>query len=106
MGRGQQRMPLWRIEAVADVDDPVWQDRVQWEWVVVRAASPAFARTLATGLDTPSNSNRYGVENPNFGSGFSSEKLYWVVRDATGQYDESGPDGVVAESRRRRPVDP
>ncbi len=99
-------MPLWRIEAVADVDDPVWQDRAQWEWVVVRAASPAFARTLATGLDTPSDVHRYGVENANLGSGFSSEKLYRVMQDTSGAYEEQGPDGVVAESRRRGPVDP
>lgn len=98
-------MALWRIEAVADVDDPVWQDRAQWQWVIVRAASPAFARTLATGLDTPSDTNRYGVENPNLGSGFSSEKLYRVVRDTSGQYEDAGPDGVVAESQRRGPPD-
>jgi hypothetical protein len=72
----------------------------QWDWVVVRAASPAFARTLASGLDTPSDTYRYGVENPNLGSGFTSEKLYWVVRETSGRHDEVGPDGVVAESRR------
>jgi hypothetical protein len=99
-------MPLWRIEAVADVDDPVWQDRAQWEWVVVRAASPAFARTLAAALDKPSEPNRYGVENPELGSGFSSEKLYRVVRDTSGRYEAEGPEGIVAESRRRGPVDP
>ena len=68
--------------------------------MVVRAASPAFARTLASGLDTPSDVNRYGVENPNLGSGFTSEKLYRVVPETSGRYDETGPDGVVAESRR------
>jgi hypothetical protein len=93
-------MPLWRIEPVADVDDPGWQGRTQWQSVVVRAASPAFARTLAGGLDTPNNANRYGVENPNFGSGFSSEKLYRVVPETSGRYEEAGPEGIVAESRR------
>ncbi|MCU0894189.1 MAG: hypothetical protein MUD06_07670 [Rhodospirillales bacterium] len=93
-------MPLWRIEPVADADDPGWQGRVQWQSVVVRAASPAFARLLASALDTPNDANRYGVENPNLGSGFFSEKLYWVVPETSGQYEETGPDGVVAESRR------
>lgn len=97
-------MPLWRIEAVADVDDPAWQDRAQWEWVVVRAASPAFARVLATALDTPEEVNRYGVENPNLGSGFSSEKLYRVAPDTSGRYEATGPDGIMAESRRRGPL--
>lgn len=99
-------MPLWRIEPVADMDDPVWQDRAQWEWVLVRAASPAFARTLASGLDTPAETNRYGVENPNLGSGFSSEKLYHVRRDTSGSHPEQGPDGIVAECRRRGPAGP
>lgn len=99
-------MPLWRIEAVADMDDPVWQDRAQWEWVIVRAASPAFARTMATGLDTPSEIHRYGVQNRDLGSGFSSEKLYNVVPETSGAYQEQGPDGIVAESRRRGPVNP
>jgi|APTNR8051073442_1049403.scaffolds.fasta_scaffold01308_17 hypothetical protein len=99
-------MPLWRIEAVADMDDPVWQDRAQWEWVIVRAASPAFARTLATDLDTPSGVNRYGVQNSNLGSAFSSEKLYHVVPETSGAFEAQGPDGIVAESRRRGPVNP
>jgi len=99
-------MPLWRIKAVADMDDPAWQDRAQWDWVVVRAASPAFARTIATALDTPSETYGYGIENPNLGSGFSSEKLYRVVPETSGRYEEAGPDEIVAESRRRGPVDP
>jgi hypothetical protein len=40
------------------------------------------------------------VENPNFGSGFSSEKLYRVVPETSGRYEEAGPEGIVAESRR------
>lgn len=99
-------MPLWRIEADADMDDPTWQDRAQWEWVVVRAAWPAFARTLAATLDTPSETNRYGVENANLGSGFTSEKLYRVLPETSARYEETGPDGIVAQSRRCGPVDP
>lgn len=99
-------MPLWRIEAVADMDDPAWQDRAQWDWIVVRAASPAFARTIASTLDTPSETYGYGIENPNLGSGFFSEKLYRVVPEPPGRYEEAGLDGVVAESRRLGPVDP
>jgi hypothetical protein len=71
-----------------------------------RPVAPAFARTLAAALDTPGDANRYGVENPNLGSGFSSEKLYRVVRDTSGRYEDTGPDGIVAQNRRRGPVDP
>ncbi len=97
-------MPLWEIEPVADWDDPNWQSRPQWERVVVRAETPAFARAVARVLDTPKDSPEYGDEHPRLGSGFVSEKLYRVKPLADGgAFAEAGPDEILSRTRRLAP---
>lgn len=96
-------MALWLIEPIAASDDPAWQGRAQWQSVVVRASTPAFARTLARPLDTPDTAPEYGDEHPRLGSGFASEKLYRVVPFASDAYAQTGPDEILSERRRCGP---
>ncbi len=97
-------MPLWEIEPVADWDDPTWQSRPQWQRVIVRADTPAFARAVARILDTPQFSPEHGDEHPQLGSGFANEKLYRVkpLADA-GASAEAGPDEILSQTRRLAP---
>lgn len=88
-------MGLWMIEPVADSDDPRWQDRLQFRQVVVRAATPAFARLLAAPLDTPDRALQFGQQNAQLGSGFKDEKLYRVVPYRGDAYAVEGPDTVL-----------
>jgi hypothetical protein len=88
-------MGLWVLEPVADSDDPRWQDRLQFRRVVVRAASPAFARFLAAPLDTPDRALQFGQQNAHLGSGFKDEKLYRVVPYRGDAYATEGPDTVL-----------
>lgn len=97
-------MALWEIEPVADWDDPNWQSRPQWERVVVRADTPAFARAVARVLDTTAGSREFGDEHPRLGSGFANEKLYRVKPLADpGGFAEAGPDEILSQTRRLVP---
>jgi hypothetical protein len=88
-------MGLWVIEPMARSDDPRWQDRRQFRRVVVRAATPAFARILAGPLDTPDRALQFGQQDPHLGSGFKDEKLYRVVPYHGDAYAVEGPDTVL-----------
>lgn len=88
-------MGLWVLESVADPDDPRWQDRLQFRRVVVRAATPAFARFVARTLDTPERPLQFGQQDAHLGSGFKDEKLYWVVSYHGNAYAAEGPDTVL-----------
>lgn len=88
-------MGIWMLEPVADPDDPRWQDRLQFQRVIVRAQSPAFARFVATNLDTPKRPLQYGQQNAHLGSGFRDEKLYRVAPYHGDAYPEEGPDTVL-----------
>ena len=88
-------MGLWVLEPVADPDDPRWQDRLQFERVIVRAATPAFARLMARTLDTPDRPLQFGQQNAHLGSGFKDEKLYHVVPYHGDAYPAEGPDTVL-----------
>jgi hypothetical protein len=88
-------MGLWVLEPVADPDDPRWQDRLQFRRVVVRAPTPAFARFLARGLDTPDRPLQFGQQNAHLGSGFKDEKLYRAVPYHGDAYAAEGPDAVL-----------
>lgn len=88
-------MGLWLIEPVAESDDPRWQDRLQFRRVVVRAATPAFARFLAGPLDTPDRALQFGQQNAHLGSGFKDEKLYRVVPYRGDAYAVEGSDTVL-----------
>jgi hypothetical protein len=94
-------MSLWLIQPTADPDDPAWQGRPQWERVIVRAASPAFARVVARTLDTTKVAPEYGDEHPHLGSGFADEKLYAVTPlTSPGGYKGDGLDEILFEARR------
>lgn len=88
-------MGLWVLEPVANSDDPRWQDRLQFRRVVVRAATPAFARLLAAPLDTPERPLQFGQQNAQLGSGFKDEKLYRVVPYRGDAYPVEGPNAVL-----------
>ncbi len=88
-------MGLWTLERVADPDDPRWQDRLQFQRVIVRAASPAFARLVASTLDTPDRALQFGQQNPHLGSGFKDEKLYRVTPYRGDAYSAAGPEAVL-----------
>jgi hypothetical protein len=88
-------MGLWVIEPVADSDDPRWQDRLQFQRVIVRAETAAFARFLARTLDTPEVPLQFGQQNAHLGSGFKDEKLYRVRPYHGDAHDPEGPDGVL-----------
>jgi hypothetical protein len=88
-------MGLWVLEPVADSDDPRWQDRLQFRRVVVRAATPAFARLVAAPLDTPERPLQFGQQNAHLGSGFKDEKLYRVVPYRGDSYPVEGPNTVL-----------
>ena len=88
-------MGIWMLEPVADPDDPRWQDRLQFQRVIVRAQSPAFARFVARTLDTPERPLQYGQQNAHLGSGFRDEKLYRVTPYHGDTYPEEGPDTVL-----------
>lgn len=93
-------MPSWVIEPVADPDDPRWQTRRQWQRVVVRAPSAAFARVLAETLDTPERALEQGHEHPHLGSGFKDEKLYRVASSHDTDHPADGPDGILEAVER------
>ncbi len=93
-------MALWVLEPVADLDDSWWQGRRQWARVVVRAATPAFARVVAAPLDTPEKALEFGQQDPHLGSGFKDEKLYRVVPYDGGEFPSDGDDAVLAMLER------
>jgi hypothetical protein len=99
-------MGLWVLEPVADSDDPRWQDRPQFRRVVVRAATPAFARLLAAPLDTPDRPLQFGQQNAQLGSGFKDEKLYRVVPYRGDAYAAEGPDAVLEAAPAASPGAP
>lgn len=96
-------MALWLLQPVADPDDPWWQGRLQFSRVVVRAATPAFARVLAETLDTPETARESGQENAHLGSGFKDEKLYRVVPFHGEGYGSEGPDEILDSTQRAAP---
>lgn len=73
-------MNLWRIYPVAAPGDPRWQGRQRWHEVIVRAANPAFARIIASRLESRAPRFSQGNESRALRSGFLDEKLYWVSR--------------------------
>lgn len=93
-------MALWVLEPVADPDDPRWQTRKQWQRVVVRAPSPAFARVVAETLDTSDVALEQGQEDPHLGSGFKDEKLYRATPDQAASHPLEGPDEVLEAIER------
>lgn len=95
-------MALWELTPVARSDDPNWQGRRQYARVLVRAATAAEARVVASSLDTPDTSPEAGDQHPRLKSGLSDEKLYAatpVDADAT-DADADGADAVISAEPR------
>ncbi len=99
-------MGLWVLEPVADPDDPRWQGRTQFRRVVVRAATPAFARLVAKNLDTPDRPLQFGQQDAHLGSGFKDEKLYRVVPYRGDAYPAEGNDAVLEATSAELPGAP
>lgn len=92
-------MPLWKIEPVADPEDPRWLDHPRWDEVVVRADSAGAAvATAARGLGPPAL--RVGNESPPERTGFEDVKLYRVRRIENGdRASAESPPQVVSAIR-------
>ncbi len=88
-------MGLWVFTPAAAANDPRWQGRKQFDRVVVRAPSPAFARLVARTLDTPDKALEYGQQDPHLGSGFKDELLYHVAPYPGSEDSGAGPDAVL-----------
>ena len=91
---------LWLIEPVADPADSCWQDRKIWKTVIVRAASPAFARLAAEDWALAGKQPHIGNESPSPVAGFSDVKLY-AVRPLPSEMtrtleDQGSASGVLA----------
>jgi hypothetical protein len=93
-------MALWIFRPVAAAHDPRWQGRRQYDRVVVRARSPAFARIVARTLDTPDKASESGQQDPHLGSGFTDEKLYHVARYSGDAHPAEGPDEILETIER------
>lgn len=73
-------MKLWKIEPVADTDDPRWLDHHMWQEVVVRAETSGEALNLARVMDEMKMSDvaTVGNESQALTSGLGDEKLYRI----------------------------
>jgi len=91
-------MALWKIEPVANPDDPWWQDHKRWQRVIVRADSPAVARLIAAELERGPDQSTDGNASDSFRSAFEDEKLYWVKplpAEEAKAYDATGAPAVL-----------
>lgn len=99
-------MLLWKIEPVARLDDPRWQDCIRWKLVIVRAETSALA-IIAAERQLGNPDRQIGNESPASRTGLGDEKLYWVRRIDPGDMpedaldDESSPKVLLA-----LPLDP
>lgn len=93
-------MALWILRPAAAPDATWWQGRKQYDRVVVRARSPAFARIVAQTLDTPGKALEHGQQDPHLGSGFRDEKLYHVASYSGTDWAGAGPDEILEAVER------
>jgi hypothetical protein len=94
-------MSLWKIEPVAQPDDPRWLSHRMWNEVIVRAGSAGEALRLAVAMDKREQTDvdTVGNESQALTSGLSDEKLY-AVKPLNPQadprtFEADGPDGVL-----------
>lgn len=94
-------MAVWEMTPVARPDDPSWQGRRQFARVLVRAASPAEARVVASRLDTPDEAHEFGDQHPRYRSGLMDAALY-VAHAAPGDagFEADGPAEVLEAEPR------
>lgn len=94
-------MSLWKIEPVAQPDDPRWLSHRMWNEVIVRADSAGEALRLAVAMDKREQADvdTVGNESQALTSGLSDEKLYAVKpldpRASDRAFDTDGADGVL-----------
>jgi len=89
---------IFRLVPAAEPRDPNWDRAPSHGVVVVRAASPADARIVASQaeddfLGRPAKPGD-GVST-RFASAFRDDKLYSVEEDASGEWPEAGDRAVV-----------
>lgn len=99
-------MAVFRLERIAHPGDSRWQDRPQFDEIVVEAPAPALARRRAAKLELSLGGDLTRVGNEGLASkaGVEDEKLYRVVRlseQAAKRYRKapSGPGHVLHYSR-------
>lgn len=88
---------LWRLVPAARPDDPAWLGLDIWQEVVVRADTPAQARTEAGRMSLDPGDPIGSLERADRDAGFTSEKLYRVLplpEDEAKAYGD-GPNGVL-----------
>ncbi len=95
-------MHLWKIEPVAEADDPRWLDHRMWREVVVRAETAGEALNLARVMDEMKMRDvaTVGNESQALTSGIGDDKLYGIKRlnaaeDGRG-FSTEGEAGVLA----------
>jgi hypothetical protein len=81
------------LEAVTPPTDAAWMGQAKWRNVVVRASSAAHARMVAAALEP-----RAAVGNESLAQRdcFENEKLYWVRQIHAGEWNQNGPDAILA----------
>lgn len=99
-------MPIWKIEPVADPDDPRWLDHTRWDAVTVRADSAGTALATAA-RDLYGPGMQVGNETSPERSGFEDVKLYRVRRIRGGDQNATlGPSRVIEAVCAGKAFDP
>jgi hypothetical protein len=92
---------VYRLEPIAEADDPNWDRAPNRGAVIVRADSPADARVLASqaeiGVRDVGVRPGHGVST-DFASAFRDHRLYAVREDDSGRFADDGDRTVLAGS--------
>jgi hypothetical protein len=90
---------VYRLEPIAEADDPNWGRAPNRGAVIVRADSPADARVLASQAETDfldvGAKPSHGVST-DFASAFRDDRLYSVREDDSGRFANAGERAVLA----------
>ncbi len=90
---------VYRLEPIAEADDPNWGRAPNRGAVIVRAESPADARVLASQAETDfldvDARPAHGVST-DFASAFRDQRLYAVREDDSGRFAHEGERAVLA----------
>ena len=95
-------MPVWKIFPVAREASARWLDYGHWSEVLVRAATAARARVVAS-AELKDRSEPVGNESAAGHAGLEDEKLYHVIR--VDGADDAGPEAVL-EAHWKQPQPP
>lgn len=93
-------MPIYRLEPIADRDDPIWLEGPMFRRIVVRAKTSGDARRVAAnyeaellGYTAETTAGNAAMDYP---GAFMDEKLYRVVQVSDPQAEEAGDSEVLS----------